>query len=353
MERSAYVVALARKISHLVDSCDSVRKGPEMNSSYVKALETKARWSRWLYKNAANEGLLSKQAYPAYEATLLTPDTHFMNSKFCDLVDHARLSVPDDLKFDVSWTHSHTGWLWLETPFTCPSFMFDDKMKKAAVEIVGQELKNIDINIRAIGWLPVRKTRITDDGRRFGEYTNDDSVNRTATAFMLFHEIQEGFGMWSYFTLADGDLVGDRIRAFEASAKKDGGNYQKTRETDMLHEIRWVYTAFHLMAQKLAIEMKVPTDRAQRKRAAREGRRPESVTVVSLRRLEAAREKAEKSGETLPIEWHCQWEVRGHWRNQFYPAANEHRQVFIEAYIKGPEDKPLKDPGKKLFAAVR
>jgi hypothetical protein len=45
--------------------------------------------------------------------------------------------------------------------------------------------------------------------------------------------------------------------------------------------------------------------------------------------------------------------VRGHWRNQFYPVENVHRPVFIESYIKGPPDKPIKPLGHKIFKAVR
>ena len=36
------------------------------------------------------------------------------------------------------------------------------------------------------------------------------------------------------------------------------------------------------------------------------------------------------------IDWNWQWEVRGHWRNQFYAATNTHKPVFVEAYMKGP-----------------
>jgi hypothetical protein len=331
-----------------------------MNSSYVQALETKARWLNWLRKErvvdlSTNESDATSGAYmilDAYEKSLATPDTHFMNRKFCELVDHARMSVPDDLKFDISWTHYRSGWLWLEKPFLTPKFVLNEQFRETAKIMHPQhEIKEIDVEITAIGWLPAFNVQTLSDGRRVSR----EGQGASGTMFLLFHPLRNGrgFGMWSYFTLMDGDLVLERIKAFEHAAEKEGGNYDDNRETDMLHEIRWIYTAFHLMAQKLAVEVKIHPDRAQRKRAAREGRQPESITVVSLRKLEAAREQAQLAGEHEPVEWHWQWEVRGHWRNQWYAAAQEHRQVFIEAYIKGPENKPLKDPGKKLFAAVR
>jgi hypothetical protein len=33
--------------------------------------------------------------------------------------------------------------------------------------------------------------------------------------------------------------------------------------------------------------------------------------------------------------------VRGHWRNQWYPSLNAHRQRWISPYVKGPEDEEL------------
>lgn len=336
-----------------------------MNGSYIQALETKARWSKWI----EGEGQMTvppkaRAVLPAYEHVLHTPDTHFMNAKFCDLVDHARKTVPDDLRFEMPWAHSKWGWLWLETPFECPRFLVSDEVAENARKIWNREMPNapfepvadmpaemkkLRVKIRAVGWMPVGKISTLSDGRRYGA-TGEGG----GTAFLLFHELgKDGFGMWSYFTLMDGDKVIDRIRAFEATATKEGGAYQKDRETNELHEIRWIYTAFYLMAQKLAVEVRVPTDRATKRRAEREGRTvPDTIKVVSLRRLEAARLKTQQT-EKEPVEWHWQWEVRGHWRNQYYRAANEHRPVFVEAYIKGPEDKPLKNPGQKLFAAVR
>jgi hypothetical protein len=323
-----------------------------MNPSYVRALETKANWLKWIGMGENLEAPID--VTNAYEMVLQTPDTHFMNSKFCSLVDHARRTVPDDLKFDVTWTHSSSGWLWLEEPFTCPSFVVEKNYIKSLnlsqeteSRVLGKVL-NIDVKISAIGWLPIAKTHILPDGRRYGEYTGKEI---TGTAFLLFSEHPVGFSAWSYFTLSNGDRVIDRIRSFEEGAKKTGGAYPKDRVMEETHEIRWIYTAFYLMSQKLAVEVPVKPDRAQRRRAEREGRRPESIKVISLRRLEA--DKKETESQPHPVDWKWQWEVRGHWRNQYYPATKEHHPVFVEAFIKGPEDKPLKDPGKKIFAAVR
>jgi hypothetical protein len=49
--------------------------------------------------------------------------------------------------------------------------------------------------------------------------------------------------------------------------------------------------------------------------------------------------------ESFPgsVEWSCQWNVKGHWRNQYYPSTGEHKRIFVAEYRKGPQDKPLRD----------
>ena len=318
-----------------------------MNTNYTHALDTKARWLNWLmneaYKTAPSQ---TEVVWPVYEKVLRSPDTHYMNTKFCSLVDHARRTVPDEMKFDLSWTHDRFGFLWLETPFECPHFIVSDELRSIAKQLRPNPDTEIDIKISAVGWVPVGSTFELPDGRRYGA-----SGTGAGTAFLLFHELPEGFGMWSYFTLIQGDTLIERVHNFEATAQKQGGAYKKDRITDELHEIRWIYTAFYLMAQKLAIQIEQQPERAVQRRLRREGHDVGNIKVVSLRRLELDREKAE--GEPHPVDWKWQWEVRGHWRNQFYRASNEYHQIFIESYIKGPPDKPLKEPGQKLFVAVR
>lgn len=77
--------------------------------------------------------------------------------------------------------------------------------------------------------------------------------------------------------------------------------------------------------------------RAQRRQAQRAGVvNGDYVTVLRLRRhVRVAAEAA------TTRDWSCQWIVRGHWRNHWYPSLGEHRQRYIAPHIKGPSDKPL------------
>lgn len=49
------------------------------------------------------------------------------------------------------------------------------------------------------------------------------------------------------------------------------------------------------------------------------------------------------SGEGRKVEWRNRWLVSGHWRQQAYgPGRQYRRPTWIEGYVKGPADKPMK-----------
>lgn len=78
------------------------------------------------------------------------------------------------------------------------------------------------------------------------------------------------------------------------------------------------------------------------KRATRAGQDP-TVTVVKLRKRPSV---SAPSDHPNPVEWKNRWVVGPFWRNQWYPSLGVHRPKYIMAYIKGPEDKPLKTSSK-------
>ena len=81
--------------------------------------------------------------------------------------------------------------------------------------------------------------------------------------------------------------------------------------------------------------------RARRREAQRLGMPRDASEYVTVMRLRRAKTHADHDAGH-PVEYSCQWVVRGHWRNQWYPSERRHRQRFIPAYVKGPTDKPLR-----------
>jgi hypothetical protein len=45
------------------------------------------------------------------------------------------------------------------------------------------------------------------------------------------------------------------------------------------------------------------------------------------------------------VDWSCRWWVRGHWRHL------KNKKIWIKAYVKGPADKPWRDPPPKYLLA--
>ena len=80
------------------------------------------------------------------------------------------------------------------------------------------------------------------------------------------------------------------------------------------------------------------SSRTLRRRAQREGYNPAPVRVVSIHhRADTPIHSESSDGRTYRV----RWTVRGHWRNQWYPSRQEHRPVWINPHIKGPDGAPL------------
>lgn len=111
--------------------------------------------------------------------------------------------------------------------------------------------------------------------------------------------------------------------------------------------IRTIRAMWLLMQQPLARTAEVEPDRPARKRLRRAGHEPAPVRVIELRR--PTNSGAHGDGDR---EYHHQWIVRGHWRQQWHPARQVHRPVWIAPHIKGPEGAPLIG-GEKVYALKR
>lgn len=92
-------------------------------------------------------------------------------------------------------------------------------------------------------------------------------------------------------------------------------------------------------------------ERHARKRLGRTYRQPipATVKVVELRR--AGGPEPPREHRATATEWSRQWIVREHIRNQ--PYKDGHRPKLIEAYVKGPADKPLHVPSHTVYSVTR
>jgi len=330
-----------------------------MNTLHVTALETRLRWFRW-GSSGVGSPYTNDVSLTAYLDTLRDGPTFVMNAPFCDLVDYARQTIPDDLVYENAWLVQPQGWMWLERPFHVPPLRPNAAMTPLEQEHV-EKLRQ-HLRICAVGWYRAdddTPDNVLPDALQHGL---PRPPGPGATQFCCFYDLNEfepghpGFGTWSLFGLRDGDKVLERIHQFEQyTGSRDNRIYAQDRTTDMLHDMRWVYTAMHLMSQKLATTKEHTADRATRRRLERERETtpatPQpSVRVVTLRRLEEAR-SSDPQGHK--VDWQWQWHVRGFWREQWYATEKAHKTIWIEDFIKGPADKPLKPPVHTIYVARR
>jgi hypothetical protein len=102
---------------------------------------------------------------------------------------------------------------------------------------------------------------------------------------------------------------------------------------------RLVFATFRLGAQRgLCEQAKHRTERPERRRTARAQLPERDVMVLRLRRSEHDPQVQVGVGR----EYTCRWPVRGHWRQQWYPSVQDHRPIWINQHIKGPDDAPLR-----------
>jgi hypothetical protein len=62
------------------------------------------------------------------------------------------------------------------------------------------------------------------------------------------------------------------------------------------------------------------------------------IVYVTLRR---ARQKPGGGDSDPEFEYSHRFMVSGHWRHQWYPSKGEHHLIWVDPFIKGPEDRPL------------
>lgn len=132
-------------------------------------------------------------------------------------------------------------------------------------------------------------------------------------------------------------------------------DYDNNTRYGLQNEQIWKFVAalFLFMDQRIVQTTRRPAARNVQRRIRDAGIDIEPVArVIELRRRDYVKDDAETS-EAQERDYACQWLVRGHWRNQWYASLGTHQPKWIAPYVKGPEDKPLKQPRANVFAVVR
>lgn len=115
-----------------------------------------------------------------------------------------------------------------------------------------------------------------------------------------------------------------------------------------LELLRWAYSVWHFMVQKVAAKERHYPNRAMRRKLNLE-KTEKFVDIITLRASEKRKEQEfEEASRHVSVRF---W-VRGHWRKQWYPSEGVNKPVWISSYVKGPEGAKFVG-ATKLFSVSR
>lgn len=260
------------------------------------------------------------------EATLFVADPDLV-----DLIDTAAPTMPDQ-RLAESDLIAPSGFLWFSEPLP---------------DRTGQDPV---IPIAALAWTtvapdhPLMEAR--GDGETPGVFIHTYARLRDMDGFPGHDDprLRDIPGLFPSSSTAwtIGSLIGEAFGQAPPSERYQPGFYQR------------VAAAFWTLAQQpltMAAEAP-PGDKTTRKKATRLGVTAPSapVRVITLRRSERAQRHHDESDETSGRKVGVRFVTRGHWRNQWLPSRKAHRQQWIAAHWRGPEDGPVQG-GEKVFLA--
>ena len=237
-------------------------------------------------------------------------DTYYVSGEIADVLVGGVDTLPNTPLGDIR-PSSPYGWAYFERPVLCPFLGPSDEPWK----------------IKAIVWGPSSSWR-SDKGLNIGIFVQNPWSVHFQCSGMTAVSWEAGWDSpWAVTEGADPEY-------------RDLSNWIS----------KLVFSFFAFIRQECVSIQAAPASRPIRRHLPKTFNAEPVIRIIQLRR----RGPAINGGETQSRDYSCRWLVRGHWRNQFYPSSKSHRPRFIPAYVKGPDDKPLKQPAKvSLFAVVR
>lgn len=245
----------------------------------------------------------------------------FCSKEILSIIESVTPTVPLNWAPDRSMLPVDDGFVWFEEPST----------------LIQQESKH---PISALSWTVFNRDQQSNRNRQGVDFF---MWGRSSNTYALYpYQAQ----MWRFDEAID-LLVNDGHTATLDGREPEIGN--------ATHALRLQFFASFLtfINETITTRRVVEPSRAARRRFQSQTRQDDvqPIQVIELRRRQY--ETVEREGESEHRDYSCQWVVRGHWRNQWYPSQGRHQPKWITPYVKGPEDKPLKTPRANVFAVVR
>ena len=235
-------------------------------------------------------------------------DTYYISEEIADVLVGGFDTLPNTPLGEVR-PNSLYGWAFFQRPIVCPFPTPFDTMWE----------------IKGLAWGPVG--RDSAGGLNLGVFVRSPQSSHLPCSGMMSWPWESGW---------------DRIREEKAQAG--------VADRELMVWLRkLVFSFFAFIRQECVSIQTTPASRPIRRHLPKAYTAEPVIKIIQLRR----RSPATNGLEPQSRDYSCRWLVRGHWRNQFYPSSKSHRPRFIPAYVKGPDDKPLKSTKSSIFAVVR
>lgn len=282
---------------------------------YTQALDHQLKCIRWLRGQRAPGGKSPQDVKRRLSivAELETAETFYWAPEIVGVINDVSHSLPGNWGLRLSMLPTRRGFSHLAEPL----YLVDSNDTPAG-------------EVLAIAWA------IGSD-----DESGDDAVS--VSAFWYEKDLDRS-GLTT-IGVSEGEPIAEVLRRVEAEATTPFSRLA------MASAVLTFSAGLAFLEQRIMVPSVQPVERHARKRMEREQWLHEPlVRVVELRRKQAP---SQPDGEHTAVDWACQWVVRGHWRQQWYPSLKDYQPRWIMPYVKGPEDKPLKPPRAKIFAVVR
>lgn len=232
----------------------------------------------------------------------------YVTDEMCALVDTAAAQLPAEFEMSIDDPPATEGFVWLSG------------------QIMDHDTEGNRFDIRGFSWTS------WPGGMRLAIYVERDAMSDGLKRKLQILQFPDAFPIGSV------DLNFNSAGVTWVSGMPGDADTGRPAYS-------WIKAFWLLTRQPLAEQDAVLPDRAERRRAARQGRpEPPPVRLIRLRRQHGS-----YAGKGHPGQWYHQWVVRGHWRMQPWgPGRQYRRPVWISPFVKGPEGAPLLG-GEKVY----
>lgn len=287
-------------------------------------------WQRYHFKfdtqdmNSSTQQMLAR-LYEMEASVIENADPIYVSQGMCEVIDVAKDSfqpeplIRSDLLVDV-------GFMYFEKSFQIP-----DRFQHP-------------VNVKALSWAPM----IASDEERTGDalerWRANDTGGLTGISICIYSATSDESGQWLEGDGGRPEIVPIHHTPWWFDMTFDGNELDANHvPTGAEWWWRIAQTSFRLMQQRISSKSMAQSPRVERRAAERLKFPIRDTLVVRLRREST---KPQEGHVPEPANYSHRFLVSGHWRNQFYPSLNMHRQIWISPYVKGPE-------GTELIAKTR